>query len=79
MDATRPLHVIAKEIKANWPKMYFGAVPYVDAMTSLDKITDDYYADSAHTVVIYFLANANTWRGDVARRIKLELKEMTKR
>ena len=45
---------------------------------SLEKITDNYYLDSAESVVRYFLANAGTWRGEVARRIKAELKEMLK-
>lgn len=27
-------------------------------------------------VVCYFLANAGTWRGDVARRVKKELKAL---
>lgn len=74
----RPIREIAAEIKSDWKKVYFGAVPYLEAMFSLDKITDDYYADTAKTVVIYFLANANTWRGEVAKRIKAELKNMIK-
>lgn len=73
---TRPLHVIAREIKRVWAKPYFGAVPYLDAMLSLGSIKDNFYADSGKSVVIYFLANANTWRGDDARRIKAELKGM---
>jgi hypothetical protein len=34
--------------------------------------------ESAQSIVLYFLANANTWRSDVARRVKQELKEMCK-
>lgn len=78
MAETRPLHVIAQEVKATWPKVYFGAVPYLDAMAQLDKITDHYFDDSAKDVVIYFLSNANTWRGEDARRIKAELKGLLK-
>jgi hypothetical protein len=74
----RPLSVIAQEIKANWPKVYFGAVPYLDAMRSLDSITGDYGCDSAKSIVLYFLCNATTWRGEVARRVKAELKAMAK-
>jgi hypothetical protein len=74
----RPLYEIAREIRKDWKRVYFGAVPYLDAMASLDKITDDYGADSAVSVVIYFLSNATTWRGEVARRVKAELKSMTK-
>ena len=73
---TRPIHEIAREIKVDWKNVYFGAVPYLVAMASLDKITDNYYQDSGKSVVMYFLANAQTWRGPVARRVKKELKAM---
>jgi len=76
--ATRPIYEIAREIRKDWTNVYFGAVPYLDAMRQLDKISDDYYADSGVSVVLYFLSNATTWRGEVARRIKAELKEMAK-
>jgi len=81
MDANkkqRTLREIAIEISENWKNPYFGAVPYLEAMKTLYSINDGYYADSAETVVLYFLSNAGTWRGDVARRIKAELKEMIK-
>lgn len=75
---TRSLNTIAREIRSNWTKPYFGAVPYLDAMGSLDTMQDKYYYDDAQSVVLYFLANAATWKGDVARRIKAELKTMLK-
>lgn len=75
---TRSLNTIAREIRSNWAKPYFGAVPYLDAMGSLDTMQDNYYEDDARSVVLYFLANATTWRGEVARRIKTELKTMLK-
>lgn len=74
----RPISAIAKEIKWNWLNVYFGAVPYLDAMMSIESIDEMYGADSARNVVQYFLANASTWRGDIARRIKKELKELVK-
>lgn len=74
----RPIYEIAAEIKNDWKKVYFGAVPYLEAMFSLNKITDNYIADTGKYVVLYFLANAQTWRGEVAKRIKAELKEMCK-
>lgn len=73
---SRPLSVIAAEIKATWKNVYFGAVPYLKAMAELESIDDSYYADSGRSVVLYFLANAGTWRGDDARRIKAELKAL---
>lgn len=75
---TRPLHTIANEIRADWKQPYFGAVPYLDAMQTLNTIEDKFFLDSARSVVLYFLSNASTWRGDTARRVKAELKSMTK-
>jgi len=65
---------IAEEIKQDWAKPYFGAVPYLNAMSSLNWITDNFGQDSGRSVVLYFLGNANTWRGEKARAIKKELK-----
>jgi hypothetical protein len=70
----RSLSTIAREIRSDWKKPYFGAVPYLDAMLSLDYIDDNYYYDSGRSIVIYFLANASTYRGETAKRIKTELK-----
>ena len=72
----RKIYEISSEIRKDWKKPYFGAVPYLDAMDSLSSIKEDYYQDTAESIVLYFLANANTWRGEVARRVKQELKEM---
>ena len=72
----RSLFTISVDIRKDWKKPYFGAVPYINAMGSLDDITDSYGYDSGRSVVLYFLANAGTWRGDVARRIKKELKAL---
>jgi len=74
----RPLYEIAGEIRRDWKKVYFGAVPYLDAMQSLDSINDNYMFDSAKSVVLYFLSNASTWRGETAKRVKAELKAMCK-
>jgi hypothetical protein len=76
MSETRPLSEIAREIAQDWRKPYFGAVPYLRAMGSLDRITDDYGLDSGRSIVLYFLSNANTWRGETARRVKKELKAL---
>lgn len=73
---TRPIHEIARDIRAEWKKVYFGAVPYLDAMTGLDKVTDMYYCDSADDVIRYFLLNAATFRGPRAKELKAELKAL---
>ena len=74
----RPINQIAREIREDWKKPYFGAVPYLDAMRSLSSINDHFYEDDARTVVLYFLSNATTWRGETARRVKAELNAMLK-
>lgn len=76
--AHRPIHQIADEIIRDWKKPYFGATPYLSAMKYLSHRDDSFIHDSAKDVVLYFLANANTWRGETARRIKKELKEIIK-
>lgn len=72
----RPIHAIADEIIKDWTKPYFGAVPYLGAMRFLHTIEDSYGYDDARTVLVYFLANAKTWRGETARRIKAEIKDI---
>lgn len=78
MSEQRSLSAIAAEIRRDWKKPNFAAAPYLEAMQTLDRISDDYYADSGVSVVLYFLANANSWRGEVAKRVKAELKGMVK-
>jgi len=73
----RPLYEIAREIRKDWgSKVNYAAKPYLDAMETLDKITDNYMMDSGMSIVLYFLSNANTWRGETAKKIKKELKLM---
>jgi hypothetical protein len=74
----RTLSTIAREIAQDWRKPYFGAVPYIRAMSTLDDINQPYGYDSGESIVRYFLCNASTWRGEHARRIKAELKGMLK-
>jgi hypothetical protein len=72
----RTLRAIAREIQTDWKRVYFGAVPYLSAMATLESITDNYGCDDAKSIVLYFLSNATTWRGETARRIKVELKTL---
>jgi len=72
----RLIYQIAKEIRSDWAKVNYGAEPYLEAMSSLNSINDKYYLDDARVIIMYFLANANTWRGEKAREIKKELNQM---
>lgn len=73
---SRPIHEIATEIRQVWPKVHPWAKPYLDAMSEISDINDNYYEDTARSVVIYFLSNAQYWRGADARRIKNELNQL---
>jgi len=73
---SRPLYAIAAEVKRDWKNIYFGARPYLDAMADLESVDDWYIHDRGDMIVRYFLANANNWRGETARRVKAELKAM---
>jgi hypothetical protein len=76
--ATMPLYDVARIIRKDWKKVNYAAAPYLDAMSSLTSVSDNYMYDSGSSVVLYFLSNAASWRGDVAKIVKAELKRRTK-
>ena len=75
----RDLTVIAQEIRDDWgAKVNYCAKSYLDAMATLKTVDDNYYLDSAKSIILYFLSNASSWRGETAKRIKTELKTLIK-
>lgn len=74
----RPLYKIAADIRKEWKKVYFGAVPYLQAMQQLNGINDKYDFDNGGSIISYFLANAGTFRGPAAKLLKEELKNLLK-
>jgi hypothetical protein len=79
MSISQLASIISKTWRAQGKGIYFGAVPYLQAMHTMDKITDAYGMDSGKSIVLYFLSNATTWRGEVAKAIKLELNKRVKK
>jgi len=73
---SRPLYLIARDIKVNWPKVYYGAAPYLDALSEANLITDRYIIGDHHSTVRGLLANMSTFKGPEARRLKDELKAL---
>jgi hypothetical protein len=69
---------IAHAISKDWQKISPYAKDYLEAMKEIESINDNYYADSAVSVVSYFLANASTYRGENAKAYKELLKKMLK-
>jgi len=76
----RALSDIAQEIESEcFDKVWYPyAEAYVTPMKSLNTINDSYYYDSAESIVMYALANLTSWRGDKARAVKAELKDLLK-
>jgi hypothetical protein len=75
----RSLKEIAAEIECDWnDKIDPAAKRYLNELCKLEVPAERFYADSGIAVVAYFLASAKKWRGPVARRIKLELKEIVR-
>ena len=72
----RKIYEVAFDIKHEWKQPYFGAVPYIEAMLELDTKTSKFGVDDAENIVLYFLANAATFRGEKARALKQELKSI---
>lgn len=67
---------LAYDIRKDWgAKVNFGAVPYLNAMQTIDSVDDQYGMDSGKSIVLYFLSNAGTWKGETAKAIKKELKK----
>ena len=75
---SRPISSIARDIGRVWDKPNFAAKPYLDAMRALYSVNDAYGYDSGKSVVLYFLANAATFRGEAAKALKVELKAALK-
>ena len=74
----RTLNEIAAEIQADWPVINnAGARDALECMKKMGLITERFAADpNGYSVVGTFLTHSIGWRGDVARRIKKELKQM---
>ena len=69
---------IAAVIRLNWKNVYFGAVPYLDAMSTMNHISENYGCDTGSSVVAYLLSNMTSFRGECAREVKKELNSRLK-
>lgn len=69
---------IAEFIKNDWKNINVHANEYLKAMLKINSINDDYHFDTAKSVVLYFLSNASSYRGENARIIKARLNKILK-
>jgi len=73
------IYQLAQLIRKDWgDKVHPAAKPYLQAMIEIINIEDKYGCDSAKSIVLYFLNNAGTWRGETAKAVKAELKRRCK-
>ena len=72
------IDALAGRIQRDWKNVNYAAKPYLDAMYSLTDIKDAYYQDSGSSIVAYFLSNAKSWTGPVAKAVKAELNKRLK-
>ena len=77
--STLSIAEIANVITTDWTKVSVAAKPYLYAMLYLESINDSYYADNGRSIVLYFLNNATSWKGETAKAVKAELKARLKR
>jgi hypothetical protein len=77
-NKTLTVSEIARAIARDWKTINPYAAEYLNAMLTIESVEDTYYADNAKSVVLYFLANAGSYRGDNARSYKALLKAMVK-
>lgn len=74
----KSLSDLAFMIYQDWKPVNYAAKPYLEAMSSMNSIRDRYYQDPGFQIVGYFLSNASSWRGPVAKAVKAELKKRLK-
>jgi len=76
----RTLREIALEIASDWKVIgNAGAREAVQCMKEMGRVTERFGADpNGYSVIGTFLINSVGWRGEVARRVKKELRTMCK-
>lgn len=72
------LSQIASLIYQDWRPVNFAAKPYLEAMSTLQSIRDNYFQDRGSSIVAYLLSNMSSYRGPTAIAIKKELNKRLK-
>lgn len=80
--AGSPLASESKRMVRNLQRLYLEQSIQADRVTGREwyphahQIVCEWADTFERSIVLYFLSNATTWRGDDARRIKAELKKL---
>jgi hypothetical protein len=72
----KTLSQLSSIVYQDWKKVNFAAAPYLSAFSMFHTLDlgEQVGYDSAKSVVLYFLSNSGSWRGDTAKIVKTELK-----
>jgi hypothetical protein len=77
----KPLNQLAAEILVDWKESPSTALyrikglPYIEAMLSMKTCEDRYGLEYGDMIVAHALNCLHQWRGETARKVKLELNE----
>ena len=77
-DLNEISNLIFEDFREQGKKIPVPLSPYLDAMSTLRSVKDNYGMDSGRSVVAYALSNMGTYKGATARAIKARLKELIK-
>lgn len=65
-------------IGRDWKNISPYAKPYYEAMCTMENENSSYMFDSGKSIILYFLSNASSWKGEVAKEVKNSLKKLSK-
>ena len=77
-NTLRPISTIIREIRQTWPKPYFGAVPYLEALSQCQTADDRYMFETAGDMIPYLLGNMQTFTSKHNPNAKAIKEELTK-
>lgn len=77
--AKRPIYQIAQDIKDAWKNPSPYALAYLNPMLTLNSIEDHYFFDDAERIILCFLNEARSFKGEKAKELKQELKDLLKK
>jgi len=78
MSLSEIAQLIYADYRKNKKPFDYAAAPYLEALATMQTISDNYGLDSGSSIVAYLLSNLQTWKGDVAREVKKELNRRLK-
>jgi hypothetical protein len=70
--------IIESDFQEQKKRVPVPLAPYLDAMYSLETVSDKYGMDSGRSIIAYALSNMSTYKGVTAKAVKVKLRELLK-